>query len=211
VYTLRVGVKVVVEHYYSKKPSTKYYKTLISDVIRGVPVEFYVAPGVFSKGKVDYGTRLLIEVAVLPDTGTVLDVGAGYGVIGITIAKLNPKLRVYMVEINRRAYELCLQNIKLNDVEDRVTVLLGDLYEPVKNLKFDMIISNPPYSAGMYIVEKLIVESKNYLNQNSTLQIVAKKGQETVKNLMLKTFGNVEILARKSGYKVFMSVNKNSK
>jgi len=178
---------------------------LISDYIRGVTVEFETAAGLFSYETVDKGTKLLLEVAEIPESGTVLDLGCGYGVIGIVLAKLNPKLRVYMVDINREAVKLAKRNIKRNRVEDRVTVLLGDLYEPVKGMKFVAIYSNPPLAAGMDVVKRMITEAPNYLEPGGTLQIVVRKGAETVRKCMERTFGNVKQLVSKGGYKVFLS------
>lgn len=192
-------------HYYSKKPSTPRRKEIISDVIRGVPVEFIVEPGVFSHKRVDPGTRLLLEKAEIPQEGTVLDLGCGYGVIGIVIAKLNPKLKVYMVDINKRAVELAKLNAKLNNVEKQVTVLHGDLYEPVKDMKFNLIITNPPFTAGFSIVERIIVEAKQYLETHGTIQLVAKRAHKKIIELLEKIYGNVEVLASKSGYKVLKS------
>ena len=195
-------------HYYSEKPRSRYERWLISDYIRGVSVEFVVSPGVFSKSRVDPGTKILLEHAHIPDDGLVLDVGAGYGVIGIVIAKVNPKLKVYMVEINKRAIELALENIKRNNVEDRVIVLHGNLYEPVKNMKFNLVISNPPYSAGMKVVESLIRGAYDILLEGGSLQVVARKGSESVKKLMRNVFSNVEVIGRGSGYKVFKSTRQ---
>ncbi len=178
---------------------------LISDFIRGVTVEFETAPGLFSYEEIDKGTKLLLEVAEIPEEGVVLDVGCGYGVIGIVLAKVNPKLRVYMVDINRDAVKLAKRNIKRNNVEDRVVVLLGDLYEPVKDMQFDAIYSNPPLAAGMDVVRRIIIEAPNHLKPGGTLQIVVRKGAEAVKKLMMNTFGNVKQLASKWGYKVFLS------
>lgn len=192
-------------HYYSREPKTPYKRSVISDYIRGVTVEFVVSSSVFSKDRIDPGTRVLIESLEVPREGLVLDVGCGYGVIGISIAKLNPKLKVYMVDINKRAVKLARENVVRNGVEDRVVVLEGDLYEPVKNLKFNAIVSNPPYAAGFKVVERLIRESINYLLVGGTLQIVARKGSEKVKRVMLETFRNVETIGRSRGYKVFKS------
>ena len=191
-------------HYYSSARRRSLYM-LISDYIRGVTVEFETAAGLFSYETVDKGTKLLLEVAEIPESGTVLDLGCGYGVIGIVLAKLNPRLHVYMVDINREAVKLARRNIKRNGVEDRVTVLLGDLYEPVRGLKFVAIYSNPPLAAGMDVVKRIITEAPNYLESGGTLQIVVRKGAEAVKKCMEKTFGNVKQLASKEGYKVFLS------
>ena len=195
------------EHYFSEKPVSIGKKEIISDIIRGVAVEFIVEPGVFSRRKIDPGTKLLLETAIIPKEGIVLDVGAGYGVIGITIAKLNPKLKVYMVDINKRAVKLCKINAKLNNVADRVIVLHGNLYDPLpKNIAFDMIISNPPYSAGFQVVEKLVKEAYQKLKKEGTIQLVVRKGEKKLKRILEETFGNTKILASKSGYKVILSV-----
>jgi len=193
----------VTGHYYSSRRRGLY--SLISDFIRGVTVEFEVAPGVFSCDEVDKGTKILLEHAIVPESGRVLDVGCGYGVIGIVLAKLNPKLRVFMVDINREAVKLARRNIRRNRVEDRVTVLLGDLYEPVKGMKFRAIYSNPPLAAGMDVVKRIVYEAPKHLEPGGTLQIVVRKGAEAVKKAMYEAFGNVEKLVSKEGYKVFLS------
>ncbi len=191
-------------HYYTSARRRSLY-SLISDFIRGVTVEFEVAAGVFSCDEVDKGTKLLLEYAEIPEEGVVLDVGCGYGVIGIVLAKVNPKLRVYMVDINREAVKLAKRNIKRNGVEDRVVVLHGDLYEPVKGILFDAIYSNPPLAAGMDVVKRIIIEAPQHLKEGGTLQVVVRKGAETVRKTMEQTFGNVKQLVSKWGYKVFLS------
>jgi len=194
-------------YYYAEKPPSKpYARRIISDFIRGVPVEFIVEPPVFSANRVDPGTKLLLEVAEVEPNSLILDVGCGYGVIGITLAKAIPNIRVYMVDINKKAVELSKINAKLNGVQDRVIVLHGDLYEPVKDMEFNVIISNPPFTAGFNVVEKLIKDSINYLKEQGSIQLVVRKGVEKVKNLLLETYGNVNLLASKKGYKVFKSI-----
>ncbi|MCC6015961.1 MAG: methyltransferase [Desulfurococcaceae archaeon] len=196
---------MVSNHYYKVKTRKGVY-ILISDFIRGISVEFEVVPGLFSYKHVDEGTKLLLEYAEIPEEGTILDIGCGYGVIGIVIAKLNPKLEVYMTDINKDAVEITKRNILRNRLNpEKVKVLHGNLYEPVKDLKFNAIYSNPPFSAGMDIVEKIVQEAPRYLKHRGTLQIVARKGAEKVRKLMLSVFGNVNILVSKKGYKVLLS------
>ena len=191
------------KHYYTSVRKGIYQ--LISDFIRGVTVEFEVAPGLFSYEEVDRGTKLLIEYAEIPEEGVVLDIGCGYGAIGITIAKINPRLRVYMVDVNKEAVKLAKRNIRRNKVEDRVTVLHGDLYEPVKNMRFRAIYSNPPLAAGMNTVLRIIEEAPQHLEKGGTLQVVIRKGAETVRKAMERTFGNVTKLVSKWGYRVYLS------
>jgi len=196
---------MVSNHYYKVKTRKGVY-ILISDFIRGISVEFEVVPGLFSYKHIDEGTKLLLEYAEIPEEGTILDIGCGYGVIGIVIAKLNPKLEVYMTDINKDAVEITKRNILRNRLNpEKVKVLHGNLYEPVKDLKFNAIYSNPPFSAGMDIVEKIVQEAPRYLKHRGTLQIVARKGAEKVRKLMLSVFGNVNILVSKKGYKVLLS------
>ena len=192
-------------HYFSRKPSTYRKRIVLSDIVRGVPVELVTEPGVFSPKRIDPGTKLLIETIEIPEKGTVLDLGCGYGVIGIIIAKINPNLKIYMVDINPRAIELAKLNVKINRVQDRTIILQGNLYEPVKNKKFNLIVSNPPISAGQKIVEKIVREARNHLIYGGVIEIVLKKGVSNIIKIMKEVYGNAEIVARKSGYKVLKS------
>ena len=189
-------------HYYSRSPRRAPRK-LVSDAILGVTVEFYTAPGVFSYKGVDEGTRILLEAARIPREGRVLDLGAGYGAIGITIAKAFPGVRVVMVEVNPLAYRLLKQNIRLNSVEDRAEARLGSLYEPLEpGEKFNLIITNPPISAGSPVLEEIITGAPRHLEPGGSLQMVLRKGAEKAEKLMEEVFGRVEVLARRRGYTV---------
>jgi len=193
------------QHYYSRRPRRRGSRRLIGCFLRGVTVEFYVYPGVFSVDEVDEGTRLLVENAIVPEDGVVLDMGCGYGVIGVTLAKRYPRLRVVMVDVNPSAVELARMNARLNRVEDRVEVLLGDLYGPVEGRVFDAIISNPPMSAGMRVVEGIIRGAPRHLRRGGWLELVVRRGAERVARVMEEVFGGVEVLARKHGYRVLAS------
>ena len=188
-------------HYYRPR-SRRGPRRLISDHLRGVTVEFYVSSDVFSPNEVDTGTRLLIEHARVPEQGTVLDLGCGYGAIGITLAKAYPKLRVVMVDVNPRAVELAKINARHNQVEDRVTVLRGNLYEPVEGRVFDVILSNPPLAAGMATVEEIIRRAPQYLALGGMLQLVMRKGANRALDLMKKIFGDARVALRKKGYTI---------
>ena len=177
-------------------------RMLVSDYLRGVTVEFYTSAGVFSPEGVDEGTRLLVESAVVPEEGVVLDLGAGYGVIGITLAKAYPGLRAVLVEVNPRAAELARLNARLNRVEDRVRVLVGSLYEPVRGERFDAILSNPPLAAGMETVLGIVRGAPGHLRPGGSLQMVLRKGAERVRREMMEHFSSVRVLARKKGYTV---------
>jgi 16S rRNA G1207 methylase RsmC len=143
---------------------------------------------------------------LLPNEGFVLDVGCGYGAVGIVAAALNPKLRVIMVDVNERAVWLAKQNSRLNNVSN-VEVRKGSLYEPVEGLAFNAILSNPPVSAGMKTVRAIIVEAPKHMANKANLQMVvrSKIWGKRLRTFFEESFGNVRVLAIKSGYRVLIA------
>ncbi len=194
------------EHYYVEEPKSKLQLGLIRTHLRGRVFEFLTSSSVFSKKRVDLGTRLLIESMVLPEKGCVLDLGCGYGPVGIVAAVFYPCLHVVMVDVNERAVQLAIENVRRNSV-DNAEVRHGFLYEPVKNMKFNVILCNPPVSAGMQIVLPIVSGASEYLLEDGLFQIVIRSriGGKRVLNELEEIFGSVEVLARKSGYKVLFS------
>jgi 16S rRNA (guanine1207-N2)-methyltransferase len=164
--------------------------------------------GVFSKENVDYGSRVLIN-AIEPNEGKrILDVGCGYGPIGIVLGTLFPKQRIDMVDINDRAIELARKNISLNK-RDNVTVFKSNMYENVVD-NYSMIISNPPIRAGKHIVHAIIENSIKHLLPEGELWIVIQKkqGAPSAKQKMQDIFGNVEVVKRDKGYFILKSVKE---
>ena len=194
------------DHYYVRRPSSPLRLGLIRARLRDRYFEFLTASGVFSKRKIDLGTRLLIEVMDLPEEGLALDVGCGYGAIGIVAAAIRPKLKVILTDVNERAIWLAKKNVERNMVGSNAEVRQGFLYEAVEGLQFDVILSNPPIAAGMKVVEALIRGAYEKLRPGGSLQIVVRSKLSTrPKAFMEDSFGHVEIVARKSGYRVFRS------
>jgi 16S rRNA (guanine1207-N2)-methyltransferase len=194
------------EHYFAAHPKSKPKYGIIRTNLRRRYFEFLTSSGVFSKRRVDLGTRLLVASMILPEEGWVLDVGCGYGAVGVAAAAFNPNLRVVMVDVNERAVWLAGQNIKLNSVGN-AEVRRGYLYEPVTALSFNCVLSNPPVSAGMETVKAIIVEAPKHMADKALFQMVvrSKIGGKRLRVMLEEAFGNVEILARKSGYRVIVS------
>jgi 16S rRNA (guanine1207-N2)-methyltransferase len=194
-----------VEHYFSSTPQSHERFGLVRTSLCGKPFEFLTASSVFSKRKVDCGTRLLIESMILPQTGYVLDIGCGYGVVGISIAKFNPKIRVVMTDVNARAVRLAKKNLALNRVSN-AEVLYGFFYEPVEDLKFNGVLSNPPVSAGMETVKAIVTGAPKVMAPKASFQMVirSKIGSKILPALFAETFGNCSIVARESGFRVLM-------
>ena len=194
-----------VEHYFTSSPVSKERFGLVRTCLLGKSFEFLTASSVFSKRKIDSGTRLLVESMVLPEKGCVLDVGCGYGAVGITVAKLKPKLHVVMTDVNVRAVRLAKKNVGLNRVSN-IEVRYGFFFEPVEDLKFNSILSNPPVSAGMEAVKSIVVGAPSVMAPGGSFQMVirSKIGAKLLPALFVKTFGNCEVVARESGFRVLM-------
>jgi len=197
------------DHYYTETPKAQPKYGLIRTCLRDKSFEFVTASSVFSTKRIDPGSRVLIESMVLPQTGCVLDVGCGYGAVGISAAVFNRKLRVILTDVNRRAVILARQNAEKNFAHN-VEVRQGNLYESVEDLCFDCILSNPPVSAGMDIVEAIICKAPKILNPNGVLQMVvrSKIGKKTLPQIFTQAFGNFQILSIKSGYRVLLGQKK---
>lgn len=194
------------EHYFARLPKSQAKLRLIHTTLRGNPLEFLTSSSVFSKKRVDPGTKLLIEVMFLPETGTVLDVGCGYGAVGIAAAASNPRLYVIMTDVNTRAVRLAKQNAQKNNVHN-AEARYGYLYEPVKELTFNCVLSNPPVSAGMETVKAIITQAPEFMTDKAVFQMVirSKIGAKTLPTVFNETFGNCHVLARKSGYRVLIA------
>jgi 16S rRNA (guanine1207-N2)-methyltransferase len=200
------GRKRSAEHYFAVLPKSKAKLGIVRTRLRGEPFEFLTASSVFSKKRVDLGTRLLIDAMVLPETGAVLDVGCGYGAVGIVAAASNSRLRVVMTDVNMRAVHLARQNVEINKVNN-AEVRCGYLYEPLKDLTFNCVLSNPPVSAGMETVKAIITEAPKVMAHEATFQMVirSKIGAKTLPSVFNEIFGNCAVLARESGYRVLIA------
>jgi len=210
-------------HYYEKKQKSPLNMQKISAFILGNHFELFTGSGVFSKSGIDKGSLLLANNAIIEENWKVLDFGCGYGAIGIAIAKSFPSAKVLMSDINKRAIMLAKKNIELNHVKNAQAVQ-SDLFENLKkpevfealktkgflgiNGKFNTILLNPPQAAGKDLCLKMIEQSKDHLEKQGTFQMVARHnigGRELEKH-MIKVFGNVKEIAKKSGYRVYVSL-----
>jgi 16S rRNA G1207 methylase RsmC len=194
------------EHYYTERPTSRLELGVVHTQLRGEVFQFLTAPSVFSKRRVDPGTRLLIEAMELPERGTLLDLGCGYGAVGIVAASLNPNLKIIMTDVNKRAVWLAKKNIERNNVAN-IEVRRGQLYQPIAGLRFHTILSNPPTTAGLKVTLAIIDQAPNHLEDDGLLQLVVRTrtgGKQFLRELKT-TFGDVNIQARKGGYRVLVA------
>ena len=194
-------------HYYSEKQTSPLRLCKIKSAIMGKVFEFYSGSGVFSKKKVDSGTRILTENCIVEKNWKILDLGCGYGVIGVVIGKMFPKTTVLMVDVNKRALKLAKMNIELHNIEN-AEVKYSNLYSAVKE-KFNTIIVNPPITAGRKLCFRIIEEAKEHLEKDGLLQLIAKhrKKGKMLGEKMLEVFGNMEEKAKSGGYRLYISKN----
>ncbi|NEW09672.1 class I SAM-dependent methyltransferase [Paenibacillus sp. SYP-B3998] len=164
------------EHYYTKRPSVERDLHTIHEKLHGRAFIFTTDAGVFSKKGVDYGSKHLIETMEFLPNAKVLDVGCGYGPIGLTAASMCPEGHVTMVDINERAIELANDNAKRNGISN-VTIVQSDLLEQVKDQKFDAVVTNPPIRAGKEVVHRIFVDAYDCLVEGGSIWVVIQKKQ----------------------------------
>lgn len=199
------------DHYYSKKPTANHDLRMIKEQVRGNTLELWTDAGVFSKGGLDFGSRLLIETMDIPPAASVLDVGCGYGPIGISAAKLAVDGRVLMVDLNERAVELARRNIKQNMIAN-ARAEVSDLFENVDVPRFDRILTNPPIRAGKAVVHAIFEGAARRLTSDGELWIVIQKkqGAPSAFKKLQQLFDVVEDKARDAGYRIFCCKNPKS-
>lgn len=192
--------------YYAENPDSAHDIHELKVTLLRQSFTFLTDSGVFSKKMVDYGSQVLLNTLDFEKGKTLLDLGCGYGPLGISLAKVQD-VKPTMVDINNRAIDLAKQNAQKNGVE--ADIFQSNIYEKV-NGTFDYIISNPPIRAGKQVVHTIISESINYLKVGGNLTIVIQKkqGAPSAKAKMEEVFGNVEILKRDKGYYILRSEKK---
>ena len=195
------------EHYYSKKPSVKSDPKEWKTDIRDKNFRFKTDAGVFSKGELDFGSRLLAESFQLPQVeGDLLDVGCGYGPIGLSIAASFPDRNVHMVDVNERALALAKGNAELNEIAN-VNIYPSDALSAVSGDRFAAVITNPPIRAGKETVFTIYQGAYSKLIPGGELWVVIQKkqGAPSTSSKMEELFGNVETVAKSKGYFIFKS------
>ena len=165
---------------------------------------FYTDNGVFAKHGLDYGSRLLLESLPYQELkGPVLDVGCGYGVLGIIVNKIT-NLDVDMVDVNKRALHLSKRNIKENKCTN-INVFESNCYENVTK-KYRTIITNPPIRAGKKIVYDILLNARSHLESDGVLYLVIRKEQGAKSTISdLKKYYDVDIVNKSKGFYIIVA------
>lgn len=198
------------EQYFTENPTVAHDERQIRYNLEGINLNLTTDAGVFSKSRVDYGSGVLIKQMLAQDlvAGKVLDLGCGYGPIGLFAAKKWPDREVEMVDVNERALALARKNAAANGAS-KVNIHASDRYSEVTG-EFAAIVTNPPIRAGKKVWTSILDDSVNYLLPGGMLLVVIQKkqGEPSARKLMQETFGNCEILDRDKGYYILKSVKK---
>jgi len=189
------------QHYYSKNPQTTSKPQEWDFTLRGEKFHFQTDSGVFSKNEVDFGSRVLIDT--FEDSaveGPVLDVGCGYGPIGIAIAKSFPRKQVHMVDVNTRAIELAKKNATKNNFEN-FDIYESDGLSAVEEEGFSAILTNPPIRAGKETVFRFYEEAWSKVAPGGSLWVVIQKkqGAPSTQEKLEELFGNCRVAEKKMG------------
>ncbi|QJD85095.1 class I SAM-dependent methyltransferase [Cohnella herbarum] len=199
------------DHYYSNKPQSASNRKAFESELRGFNLRLTSDAGVFSRDGVDYGSRVLIESMEIPRDAQVLDIGCGYGPIGLIAARLAPQGHVKMIDINERAVELAELNAQANGIHN-VSFAQSDLFSAVNGETFDVILSNPPIRAGKAVVHQLFVESWNHLNPGGTIWVVIqnKQGAPSARAKLEEIYGEDEVaeVGKDKGFRLYRCMRK---
>ncbi|WP_369901498.1 class I SAM-dependent methyltransferase [Bacillus manliponensis] len=194
------------DHYFSNNPSSKSDRKKIEFTLKGHRFVFLSDYGVFSKSEVDFGSRVLIESFTSPDIeGNLLDVGCGYGPIGLSLAKEYQERMIHMVDVNERALGLAKENAGNNGVSN-VRIYQSNVYEQVEG-QYAAILSNPPIRAGKQVVHEILEKAYDYLLPDGELWIVIQKkqGAPSAMKKLEEVFSEVEVVEKKKGYYIIKS------
>jgi 16S rRNA (guanine1207-N2)-methyltransferase len=192
------------EHYSARAPQSPPRAGVVRATLRGRDWSFQTAGGVFSRRGVDPGTRLLIDAMRIGPADHVLDLGCGYGPIGLVAAALAPRGRVWLVDANQRAAALAVVNAAAHGLGN-VRVVVAVAAAPIRDGAVDVVVTNPPIRAGRPVVAAFITEAWRVLRPGGVFYLVARtaQGARTLARLIAARFGNVRQVQAAGGYRVY--------
>lgn len=199
--------------YFDNDPSIKSNQKIISFVIANKQFDFISDNGVFSKGKIDTGSIVLLKALIKHAniSGNILDLGAGYGTIGLTLASLYREAKFLLVDVNTRACTLARMNMSrfnLNNVE----IIESNSFSNIDERVFDIVITNPPIRAGKKVIYDMFLKAYEHLAPNGRLYIVIRKdqGANTASKYIESVYGNCTLINRDKGYYIFEAIKEES-
>ena len=173
--------------------------------LRGMPLTFSATWGLFSPKAIDAGTQLLIEHLDIQESDTCLDLGCGYGAIGITLAKCVQTATVYLVDKDFVAVDYARKNVQQNRLQN-CHVLLSNGFSHLPDIQFDLIVSNLPANVGKELLQIFLTDAKQYLKPDGRLYVVTISGLRAfIKRNFLSIFGNYQKVKQRHTHTVAMA------
>ncbi len=195
--------------YFDNDKGISSKKREISVLFQETRYSFISDNGIFSKGEVDYGSIALLKVLMKEKIeGQVLDLGCGYGTIGLILAKNYPSGEFTLTDVNMRACALTCENAKRWGLKN-VRILESDIFEKIDG-SFDIIVTNPPIRAGKSVIYSIFEQSFHHLKQNGFLYIVIRRshGAESAQKFISSVFDNCTLLKRDKGFYIYRAQRK---
>ena len=192
------------DHYYTVNPNSAHDVRRVKFTVLDNELMFDTDAGVFSRDGLDEGSRILMNA--LPDLhGRVLDLGCGWGAVGVSIKKKWPEIDLVMTDVNQRAADLSRQNLALNGVS--AEVLQGDGFENVAGM-FDFVITNPPIRSGKQAIYGMFADARDHLCDGGRLYIVIRKqqGAPSALKYLREIYSEAEVVDREAGFWVIESI-----
>jgi len=190
-------------HYFLHDDTLKDNEYLIKYTFKNTVFQLVSNNGVFSKNRLDEGSSIFIESLLTLDIkGKVLDLGCGYGPIGITLKYFLPEIEVYFSDVNDKCIELTTKNTKKYGID--ANILLSNGFENIQDT-FDYILFNPPIRIGKQAIFQIYDEAFNHLNQSGHFLIVIRKdkGAESHKKYLDSKFSKSSLINRDKGYYIY--------
>ena len=188
------------DQYYTREPASESRPVDCAFEYRGKRLSFRTDAGVFSRGELDTGTRLLLDALPEKLSGSILDMGCGWGAIGISVKKVWPETAVTMADVNLRALEWSRWNAAKNGAE--VECVESDGFASLGGKQFDAVITNPPIRAGKQVIYRMFEDAEKALCPGGSLFLVIRKqqGAESCVKYLKTLFSSVEKLDRSGGF-----------
>ena len=187
------------DHYYSQSPTSESRPVAASFCYRGHDLTLMTDAGVFSRGELDNGTRILLDALPESINGRILDLGCGWGPVGICVGLENPQARIVFSDINERALALTQSNAARYGIS--ADFIQSDGFAGIDGT-FDCVITNPPIRTGKQVIYQMFADAQSRLSEGGTLYIVIRKqqGAESAKKYLQTLFPDVSVIDKSGGY-----------
>ncbi len=178
---------------------------IVRSNMRDVPLTLHSTWGIFSPREVDEGTELLLNYIEVNETDDCLDLGCGYGPIGLTLAKLAPQGHTTLVDKDFVAVQYTQKNIKLNNIPN-AEALLSNGFEQIRERRFDIVVSNIPAKVGNEMLSLFLHDAYTQLKPGGRFYIVTINGlRDYMKRNFKEVFGNYDKCKQGKNYTVAMA------